>query len=795
MPTKTALEEENATLKQRVATLERQLAASEGLIANISDALITTTAQNIVTSWNVAAEQLYGWSAAEAHGRLLAALVRTEYPSGSREAALQSIRETGEWSGEVIQQRKDGTRFPVWSRVAALRDDQGTLTGYVGINRDIIERKRAEHALQESELWFVTIFERSPLAIGISRLSNNHFVNVNPAMCELFGYEREEMLGHTSLELGLWPNLQDRQRMVELLQSQSYVYNFETLNRRKSGNLIHIAIWAQQVEIGNEKYLLGQIVDITAHKRAEAALQRANETLEQRVAERTAELLTSDQKLAVEIIERKQAEEELRLAATITENMVEGANMVRAADGVIIHVNARFSEMFGYELGELIGKNVSILNAPGTESPQEVVDGIIAHLDAHGSWSGDVRNRRKDGSVFWSYASIVAFVHPQHGRVWISIQEDITERKRAEDALRQVNETLEQRIAERTAALQESEVKYRTIVETAGEGIVMARPQGGYYFVNQRMVDMLGYPEAEILGKSSADFTFEDWKPQVYQARQELKTNVSIQGEFKFRRKDGSVLWTLYHATPVFDARGEHIANFAMHTDITERKRAEQQLQALSRQLIEAQESERRAVGRELHDEIGQSLTAMKILLEMAQRPPLEENCEKLRQAQHVADDLIDRVSALSLDLRPPMLDDLGLLPSLVWFARRYTTQTNIHVSLRHRGLQKKRFAPPVETAVYRLVQESLNNVARHAKVDEVVVSVVAGKKTLDISVEDAGTGFDAQSALARNRSSGLSGMRERVRLLDGDLEIISAPGKGTRIFIRLPLAQKEKQS
>ncbi len=137
---------------------------------------------------------------------------------------------------------------------------------------------------------------------------------------------------------------------------------------------------------------------------------------------------------------------------------------------------------------------------------------------------------------------------------------DITERKRVEEALL------------------ESEKKYRSIVETAGEGIVIARPDGAYFYVNQRMADMLGYPVDEILGRSSSDFTFDDYRPQVLQARKDLWKGDVLHGEFMFRRKDGSVLWSLYNATPIFNDKGEHVANMAMHTDNTERKRAEDAL-------------------------------------------------------------------------------------------------------------------------------------------------------------------------------------------------------------------------
>jgi PAS domain S-box-containing protein len=131
-------------------------------------------------------------------------------------------------------------------------------------------------------------------------------------------------------------------------------------------------------------------------------------------------------------------------------------------------------------------------------------------------------------------------------------------------------------------ALQQSEERYRTIVETASEGIVMASPKGKFTYVNKRMSEMLGYPVEEILGKSAMDFAYSDLEPLASQSRKKLADGESLHGEFKFRRKDGSPLWSLYNASPIYNDKGEHIANLAMHTDITERKRMEEHLAYLA---------------------------------------------------------------------------------------------------------------------------------------------------------------------------------------------------------------------
>jgi signal transduction histidine kinase len=155
-------------------------------------------------------------------------------------------------------------------------------------------------------------------------------------------------------------------------------------------------------------------------------------------------------------------------------------------------------------------------------------------------------------------------------------------------------------------------------------------------------------------------------------------------------------------------------------------------------------------------------------------------------QARGLVDELLQRVSNLSLDLRPAMLDDLGLLPALVWLFERYTTQTSVKVEFAHAGLDG-RMSPVVETAAFRIVQEALTNVARHAAVPSVRVRVWRDGASLSVQVADGGKGFDVAAAVAAGRSTGLSGMRERAAALGGTMEIESDKD-GTRLTAELPL-------
>jgi|GEM_PF-1810989 len=208
---------------------------------------------------------------------------------------------------------------------------------------------------------------------------------------------------------------------------------------------------------------------------------------------------------------------------------------------------------------------------------------------------------------------------------------------------------------------------------------------------------------------------------------------------------------------------------------------------ALAHQLMAAQEAERHRLARELHDEIGQALTGLKFMLETFSNLPAHKAGESLREAQTLIAELMTRVHDLSLDLRPAMLDDLGLLPALRWQFERYTARTGVQVACAHSGVER-RFPAAVETAAYRIVQEALTNVARHAGVDHVAVRLAADQRMLQVEIEDRGAGFAPHELGAAGTTGGLAGMRERALLLGGRLVVTAARGTGTRITADLPL-------
>jgi signal transduction histidine kinase len=224
----------------------------------------------------------------------------------------------------------------------------------------------------------------------------------------------------------------------------------------------------------------------------------------------------------------------------------------------------------------------------------------------------------------------------------------------------------------------------------------------------------------------------------------------------------------------------------ALHAAHDRERGLRQRLQAHSRMVMEAQEVERRRIARELHDEVGQTLTGLKMALEGHERLSAEQVADRLARAHELAGELLERVHDLSLDLRPAMLDDLGLRPALLWLIERYGAQTGVKVALRCTGLDR-RLRPEVETAAYRIVQEALTNVARHADVKRATVDCSVQATALRVAVSDEGSGFEVD-AVPAGRSSGLAGMEERARSTGGRLWVRSVPDLGTTVVAQLPI-------
>lgn len=299
------------------------------------------------------------------------------------------------------------------------------------------------------------------------------------------------------------------------------------------------------------------------------------------------------------------------------------------------------------------------------------------------------------------------------------------------------------------------------LFEQSPQAVALMDAQGRVIRVNRELTRMFGLAAEEVKGSVLDELS-------------------ATEDEGVRRRADGSRFSVEMVRVPV-SMPGGQIERYAIFTDVTERRKAEEALRLYPRRLIEMQEAERGRLARELHDEVGQVLTGAAMILAAHDELP------RVAEARKLLNELIDRVRSLALDLRPALLDDFGLDAALAWLFERFSAQTSIRVDAQVTGLDERRFDAEIETAAYRIVQEALTNIARHAGVDEAVVRMRADG-ALRIVIEDRGIGFDLRSANASGHL-GLASMRERAKIVNGKLTIETAPGAGTRISAELPLS------
>ncbi len=439
-------------------------------------------------------------------------------------------------------------------------------------------------------------------------------------------------------------------------------------------------------------------------------------------------------------------------------------------DGRIIRINTIGARNIGGVPDDFIGKSIYEVMPDISETIEKRVKLVIAS-GVGGQYEDCVK--LPDGERWFS--SFLQPVRDEGGKI-TAIQvicEDNTERVEAKQEL------------------QKSESRYRRIVENAATPIVYHALDGTILVINSAGARNLGGVPDDFTGKS-----LEELLPLQAAETKERIVQIAESGVGAAEFEDCVDLpsgkrWFSSNVQPVTDENGEVVAVQIISMDITARKLAEKALRDLSHRIVEVQEIERRHIARELHDQVGQALTGLKFCLEIAIHESPEKQKESLSEAQTIIDDLMTRIRTMSLDLRPPMLDDLGLLPALLAHFKRYTAQTGIQVAFQHQGMQE-RLSSKVDTEVYRIVQEALTNVARHARVTEVTVHILVQFGVVALKIRDEGIGFDPTLKTSSGQTSGLVGIRERAVILGGHFTLHSVPKEGTELVIELPLEDSD---
>lgn len=376
------------------------------------------------------------------------------------------------------------------------------------------------------------------------------------------------------------------------------------------------------------------------------------------------------------------------------------------------------------------------------------------------------------------------------------------ELKQLVGAFDQMAEALQQREAERQQAvmeLRQSEERFRALVQNSTDVTGITDKNGVILYRSPNLLTSLGYEVADTLGSRIFDYFWPDDLPRAQSRLAELvlTSGNTQRDEYRLRHKDGSCRFIESTSSNYLDdpAIGGIVFNYR---DITKRKQAEgklkdsrRRLQVLSRRLVEVQETERRHLARELHDEIGQALTVIEMNVQaLLASPGTDGLAPRLKQSLEVVERVQEQVHDLSLNLRPSMLDDLGLEPALRWYTKRQAALDGLQAEVRADPLEQ-RLDPMIETECFRVAQEALTNVVKHAKAHTVTVELTRSDEQLHLWVRDDGVGFDAASVreqAVRGASLGVLSMEERATLAGGGLQYHTAPGRGTEVHAWFPL-------
>jgi PAS domain S-box-containing protein len=625
------------------------------------------------------------------------------------------------------------------------------------------------------------LIESSPDGVFVSQDTRIAFLN--PAAAQLFGGSAPEQV------LGTSPFDRFHPESHPLIRSRVERWLAGQVSPPAEGKIVRVDGSVTDVEItgalfedpdGRAVQIL--VRDITERKRAEAAL--------------------------------RESEERLTLAFAGAQEGVWDWNL---DTGAVVY-SPRWKQMLGYSDEEIephVRAWESLLHPDDRPSAHELNQSVTRGAP---TYEGEFRLRHKDGHYIHVLTRGLPVRREPGGPVIriVGTHFDLTERKRAE------------------AALRESEERLTLAFAGAQEGVWDWNLDTGAVVYSPRWKQMLGYADEEIEPHVRAweRLLHPDDQPRAHQLNEKVtRGELTYEGEFRLRHKDGHYVHVLSRGFPVRrDPGGPVVRIVGTHFDLTERKQAEEMLRRaheelearvrertaelarvntslraemgereraerahteLLTRLVFAQEDERRRIAREMHDQFGEQLTALSLRIGMLKiacgdRADLGEQIEAL---EAVAGQLDLDVDHLVWELRPTALDDLGLRAALANYLQVWSKRVNISAGLHASGLLDDRLSSDAETTLYRIAQEALTNVAKHAQAANVDVILERRSDHVLLIVEDNGVGFDPADARTTGQGFGLLGMQERAALMGATLQIESAPGKGTTILVRMSAA------
>jgi PAS domain S-box-containing protein len=483
-------------------------------------------------------------------------------------------------------------------------------------------------------------------------------------------------------------------------------------------------------------------------------------------------------KVARDMTERKRAQEALKLSEEKYRSLVENVPDVAwlaDSEGNASYISPNVEKVFGYTPREIYrGGNAVWFGAIHPDELEDVKKAYWQLFTGESSFDIEYRIQKQNGTWIWVHDRAVSTFEKEGVKYAHGLFTDITERKRLQEQV------------------ERSEEKYRELVENINDIIYATDDKGVITYISQAVERTIGLSASDIIGQPFTKFLHPEDEPFALHNFQQSAAGISNALEFRVVDKAGGIRWVRKSSRPIFHG-DQFMGTRGLVTDITERKHDEASRMQLLRRLVTAQEEEQLRLSRELHDQTGQSLAALMLgLKSIEDSDQLRETARnRLRQLQELTNQLAHDVHNLAANLRPTALEDLGLHTALSNYLEEWSDRTKIRADFHCNGLMKERLPRQIETAVYRIVQEALTNVVKHADAQNVSVILEYRGNRVQAIIEDDGIGFDAErmlNATNEDRRLGLIGMQERVALLEGDLNIESTPDSGTTVIIHIPV-------
>ncbi len=604
----------------------------------------------------------------------------------------------------------------------------------VGMAVDITERKQTEEALKHSEQKFSSVFQESPLAIAITSMHNHRYIDINERYERLTGWSHHEVIGRTPLEIGLWVDPARREEFVKRLLAEGAVRNIEVRVRRKDGQIRATLGSSEIIQCNGEPCALSVFADVTDLKQAEEAERISENRFRQ-------------------------------FFDTLPEYC-----FMTSANGNILDANPAACKALGYERNELIGKPLSTIYALGSLSK-------LVHLLDMWQTVGTLHDEEmvivtKDGqqrTVLLNAGS----VKDTNGLLYsMTVLVDVTERQQAE------------------AALRESEERFRHVANAAPVLIWMSGPDKLCTYFNQPWLDFTGRPLHSELGDGWAEGVHpDDLDACLRTYTRSFDRRERFEMEYRLRRYDGDYRWVFDRGVPRFNHDGSFAGYIGSCLDVTDRKLAEESLSDMSRKLIEAQEQERMWIARELHDDINQRIALVLVNLERLQRdvaPSAPADGQHFEELREQLSNLGSDIQALSHHLHSSKLEYLGIVAAATSLCRELSQEKEVKVEFRSEGIPKN-LPQEIALCLFRVLQESLQNGLKHSESKHFEVWLKGASNEIELTVRDSGVGFDPEVVLS-GRGLGLTSMKERLKLVRGELAIDSELGRGTLIRATVPL-------